>query len=147
MARAKKKQPRRKPQGFSILNAAESYAYLSIITEGAMSGSPAQVLFGEKDVRSGLSQSAVYNNALADGYGGKGDASGLVPISLGDIAAEPGTALAAIQGNLMRTGKDVIVKSFFTGITFKFGKKLMRSQISNINRNLMRPIFGRAVRL
>jgi len=146
MARAKKKQPRRKPAGFSILNAAESYAYLAIITEGAMSGSPAEVLFGEKDVRSGLNQSAVYNNAALGSYSSK-DTSGFVPISLSDIAAEPGVALAAIQGNLMRTGKDVIVKSFFTGITFKFGKKLMRSQISNINRNLMRPIFGRAVRL
>ena len=35
------------------------------------------------------------------------------------------------------------ISSLVTGVTFRFGKRLLRRPLANINRNIMTPVFGR----
>jgi|TARA_B100000745_G_scaffold299757_1_gene251356 hypothetical protein len=130
---AKRKSKRRKsPKTISVLNVLESLTYATIITEG-VAGTSVFGLLGDTD----LQQSSVYDQGLGTS---SMTWTGGSAISLGDIVTEPTQALAIMQGNLSSNWKNMAVASFVTGLTFKWGRALMRRPISNINRNIMKPL-------
>jgi hypothetical protein len=61
-------------------------------------------------------------------------------ISLGDIISQPALAVNALQSNFMSNYQSMAVQAFGTRLAFKFGKRLLRQPISNINRNIMKPL-------
>jgi hypothetical protein len=114
------------------MNVLESLTYASIISEG-VAGTSVFGLFGDTD----LQQSSVYDQGLGTSsmtWTGGGS------LSLGDLVTEPAQALSIMQTNFSNNWKNMAVASFVTGLTFKFGRKLMRRPISNINRNIMKPL-------
>jgi len=72
---------------------------------------------------------------------------GAKEISLGDIVSNPGIALSEMSKNLQNNLVPMAVASLTTGVAFRFGKRLLRRPISNINRNIMVPALGRGIRL
>ena len=131
MAKRKTKR-RRSPKTISVMNVLESLTYASIISEG-VAGTSVFGLFGDTD----LQQSSVYDQGLGTSsmtWTGGGS------LSLGDLVTEPAQALSIMQTNFSNNWKNMAVASFVTGLTFKFGRKLMRRPISNINRNIMKPL-------
>jgi len=131
MAKRKTKR-RRSPKTISVMNVLESLTYASIISEG-VAGTSVFGLFGDTD----LSQTSVYDQGLGtSSMTWTGGAS----LSLGDLVTEPAQALSIMQTNFSNNWKNMAVASFVTGLTFKFGRRLMRRPISNINRNIMKPL-------
>ena len=134
MARRKKSTRRRSPRSVSLLNVAESYAYANIMTQGIMGTSPMGFITGEGDasVKSlydrGLdTTSLVYNNP--DGA-----------VSLSDLMSAPEGSFAAMQAGFKANYQTMAVNSILTGITFRVGKRLLRRPISNVNRNIFKPL-------
>ena len=124
----------------SILNALEAYTYATILTEGVAGTSPYGMITGSTDL--GMEN---YNDT------GVGNPvyrlAGQKEISLGDIVSEPGLALAEMSKNLQSNLVPMAVASLTTGIGFRFGKRLLRRPISNINRNIMKPLLGAGIKL
>jgi hypothetical protein len=131
MAKRKSKR-RRSPKTISVLNVLESLTYASIITEG-VAGTSVFGLFGDTD----LQQTSVYDQGLGTS---SMTWSGGSALSLGDIMSQPTQAVSIMQTNFANNWKNMAVASFVTGITFKWGRRLMRRPISNINRNIMKPL-------
>ena len=132
MAKRKTKR-RRSPKKIGILNVLESLTYASILPEGVAGTSVFGLLTGDTD----LMQSSVYDQGLGVSTMTWTGGSAL---SLGDIATNPGQAVSIMQTNFMNNWKNMAVSSFFTSITFKFGRRLLRAPINNINRNIMAPL-------
>jgi len=130
---AKRKSKRRKsPKTISVLNVLESLTYANILTEG-VAGTSVFGLFGDTD----LTSTSVYDQGLGISTT---TWSGGQALSLGDIMSQPTQAVSIMQGNFASNWKNMAVASFVTGITFKWGRRLMRRPISNINRNIMKPL-------
>ena len=86
------------------------------------------------------------------GMGGYGNYTslqtvGAAEISLGDIISNPGLALSEMTKNLQNNLVPMAVQSLVTGVSFRFGKRLLRRPISNINRNIMKPLLGAGIKL
>ena len=130
---ARRKAPRRS-RAVSALNVLESYMYANILSQGLAGTSPIGLVTGATDLTS-----EAYDLGIgASGMGYK--TLGADVISLGDIASSPGLALEAFSSNFMNNYQSMAVQSIVTGLTFKFGKKLLRRPIGNINRNIMKPL-------
>ena len=136
--RKKAKRTRRKP-AFSILNALEAYVYAAIITEGVAGTSPWGLVTGATDLKTTTTVGGL----------GRGDMviSGQGEISLGDIMSNPSLALDTMQANFQSNILPMAVAAFTTSVTFRLGKRLLRTPINNINRNIVRPALGKGVRL
>jgi hypothetical protein len=67
-------------------------------------------------------------------------------MTLTSIVSDPGTSFDAMSANFMSNYQAMAVSSIGIALTFKFAKKLLRKPISNINRNLAKPL-GIGVRL
>jgi len=129
----KGKKRRRSPKMISVLNVLESLTYATILTEGVAGTSVFGLLTGGTD----LQQSSVYDaglNVTTSAW------TGGAALSLGDIATEPGQAIQIMQTNFMNNWRGMALSSFFTSLTFKFGRRLLRQPINNINRNIMKPL-------
>ena len=61
-------------------------------------------------------------------------------ISLGDIVSQPDQAFGIVQSNFMNNYQSMAVQSIGVGIGFKLGKRLLRRPISNVNRNIFKPL-------
>jgi len=61
-------------------------------------------------------------------------------ISLGDIVSSPDQAFGIVQSNFMNNYQQMAVQSIGVGIGFKLGKRLLRRPISNVNRNIFKPL-------
>jgi len=131
MAKRKTKR-RRSPKTIGLLNVLESLTYATIISEG-VAGTSVFGLLGDTD----LSQTSVYDQGLGTS---SMTWTGGSALSLGDIVTEPTQALSIMQTNFSNNWKNMAVASFVTGISFKWGRRLMRRPISNINRNIMKPL-------
>ena len=135
MARRKKASRRRSPRSVSLLNVAESYAYANILTSGLMGTSPVGFVTGATDL--GYKMTSV-------GIGMRPEQSlsvvGSEAISLGDIVSSPDQAFGIVQSNFMNNYQQMAVQSIGVGIGFKLGKRLLRRPISNVNRNIFRPL-------
>jgi len=132
MARRKKAKRRRSPKTISLLNIAESYAYANVLTGGVMGNSPVGVLGFDG---SGAAGGAGYGMTTTNGA-----------MTLSSIVSDPGSSFDTMSANFMANYQAMAVSAIGIGITFKFAKKLLRKPISNVNRNLMKPL-GIGVRL
>ena len=132
MARRKKAKRRRSPKTISLLNIAESYAYASVLTGGVLANSPVGVLGFDG---SGAAGGAGYGMTTTNGA-----------MTLSSIVSDPGSSFDSMSANFMANYQAMAVSAIGIGITFKFAKKFLRKPISNVNRNLMKPL-GIGVRL
>ena len=136
MVRRKAKPKRRRSRALSALNLLESYTYASILSEGLAGTSPIGMITGDTDLSS--------RQQLTSYSGGQFNystvVSGAGEISLGDIISQPGLAVATLQSNFMNNYQTMAVQAFGTRLAFKFGKRLLRQPIANINRNIMKPL-------
>jgi hypothetical protein len=136
MVQRKAKPKRRKSRAVSALNLLESYTYAHILSEGLAGTSPIGMITGDTDLSS--------RQQLTSYSGGQFNystvVSGAGEISLGDIISQPGLAVATLQSNFMNNYQTMAVQAFGTRLAFKFGKRLLRQPIANINRNIMKPL-------
>jgi hypothetical protein len=137
MARRKKSSPRRRSRSVSLLNVAESYAYANVLTSGLMGTTPVGFITGDTDLkmgsrRIGSSVGGYTMEAYVDNPDGK--------ISLGDIVSAPDAAFATVQDNFMNNYQSMAVQSIGIGLSFRLGKRLLRRPISNVNRNIFKPL-------
>ena len=135
MARRKKASRRRSPRAVSLLNVAESYAYANVLTSGLMGTTPVGFVTGATDL--GM-------KVIPDRVGGY-DTSSMVmtgedAISLGDIVSAPDQAFGIVQNNFMNNYQAMAVQSIGIGLSFRLGKRLLRRPISNVNRNIFKPL-------
>jgi len=72
--------------------------------------------------------------------------NGTGSMTLTSIVSDPGSSFDTMSANFMANYQAMAVSAIGIGITFKFAKKLLRKPISNVNRNLMKPL-GIGVRL
>ena len=140
MARRRTKSKRRRSRSFSLLNALEAYTYGAILSEGIAGTSPWGLLTGATDLSYG-SMNVGAGNITATGWSGTGE------ISLGDIISEPGQALSVMASNFQSNVIPMAMQGVAVGIGFRFGKRLLRRQISVVNRNLVKPMLGAGIRL
>ncbi len=130
--RGRRKAPRRR-RSFSILNALESLIYANIITENVAGANVAQFVLGNQ--APGGSGSGWNYGQL----GGSGQ-------SIAEVIKDP--SLLMVMANRGSSNfVNILAQSFMTGIAFKFGRRLMRRQLSSISRNLIKPALGAGVRL
>ena len=135
MARRKKSTRRRSPRVTSLLNVAEGYAQANVLTQGILRNSPVGVITGATDL--GMKM-------VPDRVGGY-DTSSMVmsggdSISLGDIVSAPDAAFGIVQSNFMNNYQAMAVQSIGIGLSFRLGKRLLRRPISNVNRNIFKPL-------
>ena len=137
---AKRKSRRRSRKSFSILNALESLTYAELLSRGITGGGIGQFLTGKGD----LVSVANYDS----GTGSYMDVvTGADAISLMDIVQSPSLATSTMAINLQNNIIPMAVGAATTAVTFNVGKRLLRRPISNINRNLVRPLLGAGIRL
>ncbi len=132
MARRKKKSTRRRSKMFSVINALEAYTYATILSEGVMGNSPYGFLTGSSDIKT--VQMNVY------GSGSAMMTTGAESLSLSEIVQHPDVAFSSMQSNFMNNYQAMAIQSLVTSISFRFGKRLLRRPISNVNRNIMKPL-------
>ena len=127
MARRKKSKRRRGPKMFSVISAIESYAYANLLTEGLAGNSPVGFITGGSDISYGSSTGAM-------------TVSGAGQLSLSEIITHPTTAFTGMQANFMANYQTMAVQAIGIGVGFKVARKLLRRPISNVNRNIMKPL-------
>ena len=140
MARRKTKTRRRQSRMFSILNAVEAYTYASILSTGVMGSSPYGFLTGKSNITQ--VSSGTYGPFQDGGMSmiGGNYYKGAQEISLSEIIQSPDVALGAMAQNFEQNYQAMAIQSLLTSVSFKFGKRLLRRQISNVNRNIMKPL-------
>lgn len=128
MARRRSKSKRRRsPKQFSLLNAAEAYAYASILSAGVFGNSPWGFITDQSDIAQSTDTSMMaYTGAQS--------------LSLSELVTHPDVAFGQMQSNVMSNYQAMAIASITTGVGFKLFKKLMRRPISNVNRNIMKPL-------
>ena len=142
MAPRRRKAKRRRSRSFSLLNALEAYTYGAILSEGIAGSSPWGLLTGATDL--GYTTTSTGMGAYSQTIQTQ---TGAGEISLGDIITEPGQALSVMASNFQSNVIPMAVQGVAVGIGFRFGKRLLRRQISSVNRNLVKPMLGAGIRL
>ena len=132
MVRRKKKTTRRRSKMFRVINALEAYTYASILSEGIMGNTPYGFLTGASDIKT--VQMNVY------GSGAESMTIGAESLSLSEIVQHPDVAFSGMQANFMNNYQAMAIQSLVTSVGFRFGKRLLRRPISNVNRNIMKPL-------
>jgi len=127
MARRKKSKRRRGPKMFSVISAIESYAYANLLTEGLAGNSPVAFITSGSDISYGSSNGAM-------------TVTGAGQLSLSEIITHPTTAFTGMQANFMANYQTMAVQAIGIGVGFKVARKLLRRPISNVNRNIMKPL-------
>ena len=131
MARRRKKRSRRGPRQFSVINAIESYAYANLLTEGLAGNSPVGFITGGSDISVGT---MTYSGSTAMTI------TGAEQLTLTELITNPGIAFAGMQTNFMNNYQSMALQAIGIGIGFKMAKKLLRRPISNVNRNIFKPL-------
>jgi hypothetical protein len=141
MAPRRKKRTVRRSRTFRVLNALEAATYGAIVLQGTTGYSnPISFFTDQADIG--------YENANV-GIGSLQvmQLKGADQIGLQDIISSPGASMQALQNNLQANFIPMAIASFTTAVTFKLGKNLLRRPVASINRNIMKPLFGKAVAL
>ena len=146
MARRRAKKRTRRTRSFSILNAVESYAYASILTEGLFDATPVEFLMAGDNIYQGSwTPDSVQTYFLQNPQAGAD--YGANPLSLRDIISNPGFAANAIIGR----GRANVIPMVFSAATVNIGmrlfKRALRRPLSNVNRNIVKPLLGAGIRL
>lgn len=134
MARRKKATRRRGPRMASLINMAESYAYADTLTTGVMGTSPIGFITGSGDI--GYKTPNVGAGMLAAAP----VMVGADQISLADITSNPGASFNAMQSNFQANYMNMFYRAAAINVGFKLGKRLLRRPISNVNRNIFKPL-------
>ncbi len=141
MARRRAKPKRRRSRAISALNLLESYTYANILSQGVAGTSPIGMITGATDLGqqtfSGSTGFSSYSQTVTVGAS---------EISLGDIVSEPALAIGALQSNFMNNYQAMAIQALGTRLAYKFGKRLLRAPIANVNRNIMKNL-GLGIRL
>jgi hypothetical protein len=127
MARRKKAKRRRGPKKFSVISAIESYAYANLLTQGLAGNTPVGFITSRSDIVYGSSNGAM-------------TVTGADQLSLSEIITHPTTAFTGMQANFMSNYQTMAVQAIGIGVGFKVARKLLRRPISNVNRNIMKPL-------
>lgn len=148
MARRRKTTRRRRARSFSLIKAAESFAYASILTKGLFNTNPVSFVLGDADLSpsSNWNPSAVQNAAMAN-PGTYGSTIGADAISLGDIVKDPAFAFNTVIGRGQANLASMAVQSLVVGVTARAFTRVLRRPIANVNRNIMKPLLGAGVKL
>jgi hypothetical protein len=131
MARRRKTRRRRSPKKFRIINAIEAYAYANLLTTGLAGSTPVQFLTGGSDIQVGT-VSVGGTTAMT--------IMGAEQLTLSEMISNPGVAFAGMQSNFMNNYQNMAVQAIGIGVGFKLAKKLLRRPISNVNRNIFKPL-------
>ena len=134
MARRKKATRRRGPRSASLINLAESYAYANTLTTGIMGTTPIGFITGGADI--GYKTPNVGAGMLA----ASPVMVGADQISLADITTSPGASFNAMQSNFQSNYMNMFYQAAAINVGFKLGKRLLRRPISNVNRNIFKPL-------
>jgi len=134
MARRKKATRRRGPRMASLINMAESYAYADTLTSGVMGNTPIGFITGAGDI--GYKTPNVGAGMLA----ASPVMVGADQISLADITSNPGASFNAMQSNFQNNYMNMFYRAAAINVGFKLGKRLLRRPISNVNRNIFKPL-------
>lgn len=133
MARRRtKRKTRRGPKMFSVINALEAYTYANILSTGIMGNTPYGFLTGKSDIAQ--KSLSVY------GAGTEMITVGAEELSLSELVQHPDVAFSTMQSNFASNYQAMAIQSLVTSFSFRFGKKLLRRPISNVNRNIMKPL-------
>jgi len=135
MARRKKSRRRRSPKKIGLLNIAESYTYLAIMTTGLMGANPYEFLTGKSDI----SSKSVYQGDFGGGISTM-VTTGTDTLSLSELFQHPDVAFGQVQQNFMSSWQNMVVASLVTSVGFSIGRKLLRKPINNVNRQLLSPL-------
>ena len=142
MAPRRRKTKRRRSRAVSLLNVLESYTYASILSQGVAGTTPLGMITVDTDLGT---------TSVSTGMGAYSQMTtqvvGANEISLGDIVSNPALALSEMTKNLQANLVPMAIGSLTTGIAFRFGKRLLRRPIGNINRNIMKPLLGAGIKL
>ena len=113
MARRRTKTKRRRsPKQFSLLNAAEAYAYASILSAGVFGNSPWGFITDQSDIAQSTDTSMMaYTGANS--------------LSLTELVTHPDVAFGQMQSNVMSNYQAMAVASITTSVGFKLFKKLI----------------------
>ena len=65
--------------------------------------------------------------------------SGWEQVSLSDLISNPTASIPQIQANFMNNYQAILINSFFTSLSWKVGKRILRKPIARINTG----IFGK----
>jgi len=131
MARRKKSRRRRSSSKIGLLNIAESYTYLAIMTTGLMGANPYEFLTGGSDIAT---------RKVVDYSGSTMVTTGTDTLSLSELFKHPDAAFGQVQSNFMGNWQNMVIASMVTSIGFGVGKKLLRKPIANVNRNIFKPL-------
>jgi len=115
---------------FSVINAIESYAYANLLTTGLAGNSPVGFITGGSDISGGMAYSGSTAMTI----------TGAEQLTLTELITNPGIAFAGMQSNFMNNYQSMAVQAIGIGIGFKMAKKLLRRPISNVNRNIFKPL-------
>ena len=148
MVRRRKAKRTRRRKTFSLLNAAESFGYATILSQGIFRTNPVNFILGDTD----LSPSSTWTPEGVAGsqtlYSGAfGAGVGADAITLGDILKEPGYAFAVSSNRAMLNAPAMAIQSIALGAGFRIMKRLLRAPLNNVNRNLVKPVLGAGVRI
>ena len=127
MARRRKAKRRRGPKLFSVISAIESYAYANLLTEGLAGTSPVGFITGTSDISVKQVSGAMV-------------VSGAEELTLSEIITHPTAAFMGMQTNFMANYQTMAVQAIGIGVGFKVARKLLRRPISNVDRNIMKPL-------
>ena len=134
MARRRKATRRRRDRSASLINLAESYAYADTLTSGVMGTSPIGFLTGAGDI--GYKTPSVGAGSLMAAP----VMVGADQISLADLTSNPAASFNAMQSNFQANYMNMFYRAAAINVGFKLGKRLLRRPISNVNRNIFKPL-------
>ena len=148
MARRRAKKRTRRRKTWSLLNAAESFGYATILSQGIFRANPVEFVLGETDIAPSTTwtwegvagSSALYSDTFGAG-------SGADKITLGDILKDPGFSFAVSANRAMKNAPTMAIQSIALGASFRILKRLLRQPLNNVNRNIVKPILGAGVRI
>ena len=133
MPRRKKAKRRSRPRGFRLLSGLESFAYASILSQGLLGTSVVGAFTGQADIRA---PAASYSGPIQ--YVNRDGA-----ITLSEIIQAPDLSMMAIAANAKANIVPMAMASIATGVGFRVLKSVLRRPMSNVQRNLINPIFGK----
>lgn len=138
MARRKTKRKRRSPKLFSILDAAQAYAFANLLTMGSTGTSPVEFVTGKYDL--GTKTTSTIDVGLGVSSGSMTTLVGATAISLADIVNQPTLAFDQISANVRQNWQAMAIGAVATQVSFKLFRRLMRQPINNVNRTIMKPL-------
>lgn len=120
----------RRTQPFSLIAGIEAYSYAGILSAG---------IFGQKSPLAFLGIGEMNGSTAMVANGGG--------VTLQSLLNNPQAALDMASKNATANLTNMALQSFLTGVSFRVAKAMLRKPISVTNSKLMKPLFGRAVKL